>query len=332
MSVRPFWIIPILALCGGPLHAQLGCAYPGLCTDPVPAVDITTTPSYNVWQDSYSNHWTLTSDQYGDVSGFVDVPFPTGCPTVRFTVNGSITPSIQVDGVEGYTTFSWTGTNPQPSNECGGITPVSSTYTGTIENKGNDYSNPSYWTNVNGQNGTTGITKQPHDQPASETTTAEGFGGSGVYVSVGQFRQILNASPSSTDIFKGRQVSESTGTSSPHYDNCWYSGSAFPKWTTVDGSLWNVGYYPVDPPCVLSENTWADDYIGYPYNYVQGYRMHWATGSPLYGARIPQVMSIAYHGNQGSAWAAYAYDTVGEDIYRTSVTAYRAGVSQTNNQ
>ncbi len=64
----------------------------------------------------------------------------------------------------------------------------------------------SSWENVSGEGGSTNLTKQPHDQPSSETTMAVGFGGSGVYVTIGQFRQILNASSGSYDIFNGRQV------------------------------------------------------------------------------------------------------------------------------
>jgi hypothetical protein len=239
-------------------------------------------------------------------------------------------PSFQEDLYEGYTTFTWTGTDPVPSATCGGITPVSSTYTGTIQNKGDDYAPTSSWKNVTGESGSTSITKQPHDQPASETTTAVGFS-SGTLAIVGQFRQTQNASSCSTDIFKGRQVSETTGLGSPHYDNCYFTGSLVPQWNTVDGSLWNVGYYEVEPPFIYSLNEWVDDYIGYNTSQVSYYRSHHSPASPVCGARIPQVMSIAYYGNSGDATDPYSYDTVGEDIYTSSVTAYRAGVSQTTN-
>jgi hypothetical protein len=51
----------------------------------------------------------------------------------------------------------------------------------------------------------------------------------------------------------------------------------------------------------------------------------------LCGARIPQVMSIEYDGSGPNNSVAYANGTVGEDIYTASVTAYRAGVSQSTN-
>ncbi|MGO4881964.1 MAG: hypothetical protein ACLP59_14220 [Bryobacteraceae bacterium] len=224
------------------------------------------------------------------------------------------------------------GQRPVPSASCNGVTPVQSTYTGTIENKGNDYAPNSSWENVSGEGGSTNLTKQPHDQPSSETTMAVGFGGSGVYVTIGQFRQILNASSGSDDIFKGRQVLETTGFSSPHYDNCWKSWSIYPQWNTVDGSLWNVGYYEINPPWITSLNEWVDDYIGYPANVVTYYRAHYYGSGVLCGARIPQVMNIEYYGSGPSNPSEpYAYDTVGEDIYTSSVTAYRAGVSQSTN-
>ncbi len=43
-------------------------------------------------------------------------------------------------------------------------------------------------------------------------------------------------------------------------------------------------------------------------------------------------MNIEYYGSGPSNPSEpYAYDTVGEDIYTSSVTAYRAGVSQSTN-
>jgi hypothetical protein len=322
----------LAAVCAHSLNAQVGCAYYDQgCNDPVPLVDITDTPFVNDWVDTEGCTWSLTSTD-GTVSGNVTCTMPSGCPSVTFIVTGDIYAFPQIDGTRGSTSFAWTGSNPQPPATCGGITPVSSTYSGTIQNISNSLIITAAWKNVTGESGWVNVMKSPADFPASETTTAVGFGGSGVYVSVGQFRQILNAVSGSTDIFKGRQVSEQTGWLSPYYDNCYYSGSAYPKWTTVDGSGWNVGYYPVDPPYIVNLNVWADDYIGYPYTYVTGYRNHYASGSPLCGARIPQVMYIGYSTGWSEYMDFYAADTVGEDIYRSSVTAYRAGVSQTNNK
>jgi hypothetical protein len=129
-----------------------------------------------------------------------------------------------------------------------------------------------------------------------------------------------------TQLFKGRQVSEYTGAGG--YDNCFFTGSLVPKWTGVQGSLWNVGYYPINPPYIYNLNTWADDYIGWNTSQVSYYRSHWGGGSPLCGARVSQAMYIATSGTSGSI-QNYANDTVGEDIYTDHVTAWRAGVSQT---
>lgn len=308
------------------LHGQVGCAYPSVCTNPVPAVNITNTPGGNTWTDTYSETWTLTSTS-GSVSGTVRVPMPAGCTAVTFTVSGSIAPSIQLDGSQGYTTFTWqTSNNPNPAGACGGVTPVSSTFSGTIQNDGNDLGPNTSWRNVTGESGTTTVTKSPSDLPISETTNAVGFS-TGVNATLGQFRQILNAASGSTDIFKGRQVRETTGFGTK-YDNCWFTGSLYPKWDKVQGSLWNVGYYGIYPPFVTSLNEWADDYIGWPTTIVDYYRKH-RTGTPnICGARIPQAMYIGTSGTSGSS-RNYSNGSVGEDIYTDHVTAIRNGVSQT---
>lgn len=100
-----------------------------------------------------------------------------------------------------------------------------------------------------------------------------------------------------------------------------------PKWVVVLGSEWNVGYYALDPPYITSLNEWADDYIGWNTQQVSYYRSHHGGGPPICGARIPQAMYIATSGTSGGS-ENYANDTVGEDIYTTYVTAYRAGTSQ----
>ncbi len=314
------------------LNAQIGCPYPGTCNDPVPVIDITTSgPNY--WTDTYGLTWNPLTSTGNSVSGSVVVPgseYGPSCPSVKFDVKGSIQPSIQIDTVEGYSLYSWTGSNPKPSAECNNNTPVEFTYSGTIQNKGNDYALNSEWSNVTGEKGTSNVTKE-HDVPVSETTNAVGFGSASPNLTVAQFRQILNASSGLTDIFAGRQVFEATGFGSPHYDNCWQTWSIYPKWNAVDGSLWNVGYYPIDPPFITSKNEWGDDYIGYGDPIVKYYRTHYFSNGVLCGARIPQVMSIEYDGSGPNNSVAYANGTVGEDIYTASVTAYRAGVSQSTN-
>lgn len=159
---------------------------------------------------------------------------------------------------------------------------------------------------------------------------AVGFG-TGHGATQAQFRQILNAGSGSTDIFKGRQVSERTGFGT-NYDNCWYQVSPYIKWTAVLGSSWNVGYYAIDPPYITSLNEWADDYIGWYQEQVTWYRGHWQydKSTPLCGARIPQAMYVGTGGSSGGK-ENYSADRVGEDIYPSKVTAYRAGVSQSAN-
>jgi hypothetical protein len=159
---------------------------------------------------------------------------------------------------------------------------------------------------------------------------AVGFG-PGDYGTVEQFRQILNASSGSTDIFQGRQVSEYTGFGTPHYDNCWFSGSIVPQYSSVTGSEWNVGYYAISPPFITSVNEWADDYIGWQLPQVQYYRAH-RNGTPnICGVRIPQVMNIS---TSGTSWNSQTYlnDSVGSDIYTNYVSVLRNGVTQTANQ
>ncbi len=152
-----------------------------------------------------------------------------------------------------------------------------------------------------------------------------GFG-PGLAATVGQFRQILNAASGSTTIFQGRQVSEYTGFGT-NYDNCWFTGSLVPKWNSVLGSEWNVGYYAIGLPYIASLNEWVDDYIGWNTSQVNYYRTHHGGGPLLCGARIPQAMYIATGGTSGSS-QNYANDTVGSDIYPDHVDVLRAGVIQ----
>ncbi len=195
------------------------------------------------------------------------------------------------------------------------------TYSGTIQNDGNDFGPNTSWSNSDG-NGSTTMTKSPSDIPTSETTMPVGFS-SGTQ---GQFRQILNAASGSTDIFQGRQVSEYTG-SGTNYDNCYYTGSQIPR-LVILGSEWNVGYYPVNPPYITSLNTWVDDYAGWNSVQVRVYRSHYGPNSPVCGARASQVMYISTQGTSGSS-QYYSGGLIGEDIYTDHVTAYRDGVSQT---
>lgn len=311
------------------VNGQNECVSPAGCTNPVPATDISYQPPINTWQDTYSDTWNITSTS-GSVSGSVVVPFPPGCSSVTFTVSGSITPSVQTDGTQGSTAFTFNASSPSPSGTCGGETPVPFTFSGTIQNNGNDYAPNTTWMNsIGGGGGTTTMTKSPSDIPTSETTRAVGFG-TGYYTTVGQFRQDLNAASGSGDIFQGRQVFEATGFGT-NYDSCWYSGSPTGKITTVSGGAWNVGYYAVNPPYILTLNEWVDDYIGWLTGSVTDYQAHWSGGgSPLCGFRLPQAMYIAITGTSGSS-QNYVNDTLGQDIYSDHVTSIRAGVNQSAN-
>jgi hypothetical protein len=308
-------------------NAQAQCESSLDCVNPVPANDISTEEFINAWVDTYSYTWRTISSN-GTVSGSVVVPNPAGqsCPSVTFSVSGTISASAQRDGTQGFTDFTWKATSPSPSGECGGWTPIPFTYSGTIQNNGNDLAPNTAWTDADGQGSTT-VSKIPSDIPVSEQTIAVGFS-SGLHATLGQFRQILAAASGSTDIFRGRQILEYTGYGTS-YDTCWFQGSTYQRWNSVTGSAWNVGYYALDPPYIASLNEWADDYVGWNANAVTYYQSYYdgSGKSPFCGARVPQLMYIRTGGTSGQA-QYYSSDTIGEDIYLTQVRAYRAGMSQ----
>jgi hypothetical protein len=128
-------------------------------------------------------------------------------------------------------------------------------------------------------------------------------------------------------LFKGRQVSEHTGTGT-NYDNCWFPGSSIPTFSSVQGSLWNVGYYGVDPPYITSADVWADDYIGWNTNQVSWYRVHLTPSSFPCAARVPQAMNIGKSGTSGHT-NNYSNGYVMEQLYLDHVVSTRNGVSQT---
>jgi hypothetical protein len=225
--------------------------------------------------------------------------------------------------------MTWTASNPTPSHSCGGYTPATTqTLTGTVQNNGNDRATET-WSETLSDGGTRSgsftLSKNPRDVPSSETADAVGFS-SGLLATVGQFRQTLVASSGSSNIFEGRQVSEATGTGT-NFDNCWFPGSTVPKWTSVQGSTWNVGYYPANPPYIANDNVWADDYIGWNSTQVNYYRTLLQPTSFPCGAQVPQVMHIAINGTAGSR-AVYANGSVGGQIHLNQVVVFRHGVSQ----
>jgi hypothetical protein len=234
----------------------------------------------------------------------------------------------QVNGVQGYGNMQLSATNPTPTTSCVEFTPVPVDFDVTNQNDGNDLGTGTY-ANQPGSSGPVTFTKVPADVPASEATVAVGFG-TGLAATVGQFRQTLNAiaGDPNRSLFKGRQVSEATGFGS-NFDNCWFPGSTVPKFSSVEGSVWNVGYYQVDPPFVTSLNVWADDYIGWNTTQVDYYRKRLKLSSFPCSAQVPQSMYIATDGTSGSK-TNYANDSVGASIISaTQVSTNRAGVSQT---
>lgn len=326
-------LVALLSLSAGLLNGQTGCQqelFPILCTNPVPVTNIT-----GSWDDSITGKWSLTSTSTS-VVGSMQAPNPnsSSCPHVVWTVSGTISPTPQTDYVQGTTYFSWTAANPVPSGTCGGWTPYPTiTFSGTIQNNGNDIGIGQY---ANGQSsGSLNLYKNPRDIPVSETTNAVGFS-SGLFATVGQFRQSLNASSGSQNIFQGRQVFESTGPSSQYnnYDNCWFTGSTVPKMASVQGSGWNVGYYIYNPPYIINDNEWVDDYIGWNTAQVYYYRQMLRPSSFPCAFQVPQVMSIIVSGQVGWGQAYSSLGSVGEQIYLNprQVTATRNGVSQTTNQ
>ena len=207
----------------------------------------------------------------GSAFGTVSVQNPAApfsCPTIVYSVSGSLTPSFQTDNVPGSISFSWTASSPDPSETCAGYTPASSmTHNGTVTNMSNDRATGT-WSRPLPEGGTlTGsftLNKSPLDIPISETTNGVGFS-SGPYETVAQFRQELNPSSVSPTIFQGRQVTEATAPGVT-YDNCHVPGvTTVPKYA-INNARWNIGYYGG------LENWWVDDYIGWNTTQVNYYR------------------------------------------------------------
>jgi hypothetical protein len=278
------------------MYGQAGCTS-GSCVNPVGVVDISNRSPVNTWSDGYATFF-ITSDGSGNVTGSRSwTPPPPGgsCAAITWNVNGSISPSYPVDGTEGSGALNLSATNPTPPDACNDYTPVDVTYSMTIQNDGNDVGTGTY--SQSGGGGSVLFTKSSPDIPDSEQTTGVGFG-AGPYQTIAQFRQILNLDccDPNHDLFKGRQVSESTGFGDNH-DSCYFDGSIVPKRVGVEGSSWNVGYYDVNPPNITSLNTWGDDYIGWNTYQVDYYRQN------LPPDRIPcdyehtQVMSVAWNGS-----------------------------------
>src|SRR5258708_16106872 len=118
-----------------------GCGSPPCSPNPVPCAHCTGT-----WTDNGGAVWTVSSNNtpasYGtySVSGSVVVPNVVfGCPSITYSVSGSISQTFGSAFARGTTSIQWTASSPNPSASCGGNTPVTSmTYTGSILNDDSD--------------------------------------------------------------------------------------------------------------------------------------------------------------------------------------------------
>lgn len=178
------------------------------------------------------------------------------------------------------TTFTWTGTNPQPNTLCNGVYPFSSiTYQGGLASDGCDQASGT-WTNSDGGHGSFTMAK-PSDLPSGETSAAISWWSSDPTIM--QYEQ-THTSPS---YLAGRQVYESPGPN--QIDTCHFTGSMYQSaalGTTVNLGGWFVGYYYFD-------NRSDYDYVGMYSGAVQYYRdMHKVPCE----VALDQKMNICTHG------------------------------------
>lgn len=314
----------VLSVCAA-FHAngQIGCqgtpSGPVVCNDPVPIVNLS-----GAWAAT-GEVWNVSASG-GSAFGTVSVQNPAApfsCPTIVYSVSGTLSPSFQTDNVPGFVNFSWNASNPNPAGACANFTPAPSmNYTGTVANKSNDRATGDWSRPLPGGGTLTGtftLNKNPRDIPTNEITDAVGFS-SGLLETVAQFRQQLVAGSGSSDIFKGRQVTETTGTG-PNFDNCRVEGvTSVPRYA-INNARWNVGYYGG------LENWWVDDYIGWNTTQVNYYRTVLTPQSFPCGAQLPQAMVIAVDGSFGSTTQYKAHPIIVQ-LTMTTVSSTRDGVTQ----
>jgi hypothetical protein len=302
-------LMSIVAFTIPPGIAQSFFGVPGCdstpCINPVPCAHCT-----GSWTDQDGGSWFITSDASGSVTGNLLTTL-AGCTTQSYTVTGTIVPVSGNQFVNGAASITLNATDPRPGT--GGACSVA-TYanlTGSIENNGCDLVGPLNASLVTSLNSTTTTFTKPPDIPSGEVTNFQGWS-TGIYVTVGQWRQQLQASVG----MNGRQVTESSGFGSVT-DTCFFTGSSVPV-ASISGGWWNVGFYSTD--------NWDDDYVGNTTAGVTYYRQHFR---PPCSTTVPQQMNIAVHGMSGDT-DAYADNAVGEGIpdYVT-VTSTRNGQTQT---
>lgn len=316
-------LVALISCCGNTSAiGQVGCqgepSGPVVCNNPVPPINLTGT-----WI-APGEQWTVSAAG-GSVFGSVTVQNPAApfsCPAIVYSVSGSLTPSFQIDHVPGSVSFSWNASNPAPAGTCAGYTPTPTmSYGGTVVNKGNDRAAGTWSRPLPGGGTLTGsftLNKDPRDMPTNEVTTGVGWS-VGYLETVAQFRQRLVASSGSTEIFKGRQVTETTGVG-PNFDNCHVPGLSVPRFA-INNARWNVGYYGG------LENWWVDDYIGWNTTQVNYYRQVLTPSSFPCSAQLPQAMVIAINGDSGST-ALYKTHPIMVQLTLTTVSSTRDGVTQ----
>ncbi len=277
-----------------PLNAQVpvpGCVSPPCSPNPVPCAHCAGT-----WTDNYGGRWNVTSNTTPpfigtyNVSGTLQVSNPSpGCPTVTWSVSGTLTQTFGTSFARGTASANWVATNPSPSSTCGSFTPFSSTtFNGNILNSGCDFFSGS-WTNSSGGSGGFSMTK-PTDLPdliPSEASTAIAW--DSAYPTVMLFDQTLGSSK----YLAGHQVFETSGGASS--DTCWFPGSIYLP-MGLSGGGWHVGFY-------FFNNRWHYDYIGFLPATISYYRSNSRTPCLV---TIPQQMR------------SYALDTLSSSAYFTN--------------
>src|SRR5258708_5367972 len=170
-----FSLIVIIAGLGSVFAQDPGCSSPPCSPNPVACAHCAGT-----WTDNGGAVWTVTSNTTPPsaftypVSGSVVVPAGAfGCPSITYSVSGSITQTFGSSTTRGTTAIQWVASSPSPSSSCGGYTPVSSqTYNGNILNDGCDFGSGN-WTNSSGLHGSFSMTKptdRPDQSPAESST------------------------------------------------------------------------------------------------------------------------------------------------------------------
>jgi hypothetical protein len=147
--------------------AQAGCSGTP-CNNPVPCY-----ACGGSWNDGTGVTWNVSMNSFSSISGSATLTGPPGCQNVTYSVSGSVSPSRFGDGIQGYTSFTWTASSPSPSGSCNGYTPVPSiTNQGFIQNSGCD-KGTGQWSDASGHGNFT-MTKTP-DIPSGEITNPVGF-------------------------------------------------------------------------------------------------------------------------------------------------------------